>query len=150
MYFLAAALCPTFFQIFILMSAVMAMGSEFKNSTSQKWLETAGGNVWKAVAGKLAVYFISFSLLGLAMLAIILNGFGVPLGGSLPSLITATILLVLAYLGCGIILVFFCPSLRMALSTASFFPEPHLLLSGLPFPGRACRSLERRGAACCR
>ena len=84
MYFLAAALCPTFFQIFILMTAVMAMGGEFKNSTARKWLETAGGSVWKAVAGKLAVYFISFSLLGLAMLAIILNGFGVPLRGSLP------------------------------------------------------------------
>ncbi len=64
MYFLAAALCPTFFQIFILMTAVMAMGSEFKNSTARKWLETAGGSVWKAVAGKLAVYFISFSSAG--------------------------------------------------------------------------------------
>jgi len=134
MYFLAAALCPTFFQIFILMTAVMAMGSEFKNSTAETWLETAGGSVWKAVAGKLSIYFVSFCLLGLVMLAIILNGFGVPLGGSLTSLITATVFLVLAYMGCGIILVFFCPSLRMALSAASFFSGTAFAFVGLTFP----------------
>ncbi len=137
MYFLSAALCPTFFQIFILMTAVMAMGSEFKNSSAGKWIETAGGSVWTAVAGKLAVYFISFTLLGLAMLAIILNGFGVPLRGSLPSLITATVLLVLAYLGCGVILVFFFPSLRMALSSASFFSGTAFAFVGLTFPQEA-------------
>ena len=134
MYFLAAALCPTFFQIFILMTAVMAMGSEFKNSTTNTWLETAGGSVWKAVTGKLAVYFISFSLLGLTMLVIILNGFGVPLRGSLFSLITATVLLVLAYLSCGILLVFLFPSLRMALSVASFFSGTAFAFVGLTFP----------------
>lgn len=143
MYFLAAALCPTFFQIFILITAVMAMGSEFKNSTARKWLETAGGSVGKAVAGKLVIYFISFSLLGLVMLAIILNGFGVPLGGSLPSLITATVLLVLAYLGCGIILVFFSPSLRMALSAASFFSGTAFAFVGLTFPREGMPALGK-------
>ncbi|MBF0258806.1 MAG: ABC transporter permease [Desulfamplus sp.] len=142
-YFLAAALCPTFFQIFILMTAVMAMGSEFKNSTAKKWLETAGGSVWNAVAGKLAVYFISFSLLGLTMLAIIFNGFGVPLRGSLPSLITATVLLVLAYLSCGIILVFLCPSLRMALSAASFFSGTAFAFVGLTFPQEGMPALGK-------
>lgn len=134
MYFLAAALCPTFFQIFILMTVVMAMGSEFKNGTTDTWLETAGGSVWKAVTGKLAIYFITFSLLGLVMLVIILNGFGVPLRGSLLTLITATILLVLAYLSCGILLVFLCPSLRMALSLASFFSGTAFAFVGLTFP----------------
>ncbi len=134
MYFLAAALCPTFFQIFILMTAVMAMGSEFKHGTAGKWLETAGGNIWKAVAGKLAVYFLSFMLLGLVMLAIVLNGFGVPLRGSLAGLIASTGLLVIAYLSCGIILVFLFPSLRTALSAASFFSGTAFAFVGLTFP----------------
>ncbi len=68
------------------------------------------------------------------MLAIILNGFGVPLRGSLSSLITATVFLVLAYLGCGIILVFLSPSLRMALSAASFFSGTAFAFVGLTFP----------------
>ncbi len=143
MYFLAAALCPTFFQIFILITAVMAMGNEFKNSTAGKWLETAGGSVWKAVTGKLAVYFISFNLLGLAMLVIILNGFGVPLRGSLASLVTATVFLVLAYLGCGIILVFLNPSLRMALSSASFFSGTAFAFVGLTFPQEGMPALGK-------
>lgn len=143
MYFLAAALCPTFFQIFILMTAVMALGSEFKNSTAGKWLETAGGSVWKAVAGKLTVYFISFSLLGLAMLAIILMGFGVPLRGSLSGLITATLFLVIAYLACGIILVFLNPGLRMALSSASFFSGTAFAFVGLTFPQEGMPALGK-------
>jgi len=143
MYFLAAALCPTFFQIFILMTAVMAMGGEFKNSTAGTWLEAAGGSVWKAVAGKLAPYFISFSLLGLAMLAMIHNGFGVPLRGSLSSLIMATVLLVLAYLGCAIILVFLNPSLRTALSAASFFSGTAFAFVGLTFPREGMPALGK-------
>ena len=134
MYFLSTALCPTFLQIFILMTAVMAMGSEFKNSTAKAWLAAAGGSVWRAVLGKLAVYFIAFSLVGLAMLAIILNGFGVPLRGSLASLIAATVSLVLAYLGCALILVVLSPSLRMALSLASFFSGTAFAFVGLTFP----------------
>ena len=134
MYFLSAALCPTFLQIFILMSVVMALGSEFKNRSARKWLETAGGSVWWAVTGKLAVYFISFSLVGFIMLAVIIHGFGVPLGGSLASLIAATIFLVLAYIACGILLVFLFPSLRMALSVSSFFSGTAFAFVGLTFP----------------
>ncbi len=134
MYFLSTALCPTFLQIFILMTAVMAMGSEFKNSTAKVWLATAGGSVWRAVFGKLVVYLVSFSLIGLIMLAVILNGFGVPLRGSLLSLVTATISLVLAYLGCALILVVMSPSLRMALSAASFFSGTAFAFVGLTFP----------------
>jgi len=134
MYFLSTALCPTFLQIFILITAVMALGSEFKNATAAEWLDRAGGSVWRAVIGKLSVYFVLFSLLGMVMLAIILHGFGVPLRGSLGSLVAATILLVLAYLGCGVILVFLCPSLRMALSMASFFSGTAFAFVGLTFP----------------
>jgi len=134
MYFLSAALCPTFLQIFILMTVIMAMGSEFKNSTATEWLDTAGGSVWRAVLGKLSVYFINFSLIGLVMLAVILNGFGVPLRGSLSSLVIATVSLVLSYLGCGIILVVMLPSLRMALSAASFFSGTAFAFVGLTFP----------------
>jgi len=134
MYFLSAALCPTFLQIFILMTIIMAMGSEFRNRSAEEWLKTAGGSVWWAVTGKLAVYFISFCLVGFIMLAVIIHGFGVPLGGSLASLIAATIFLVLAYMACGVILVFLFPSLRMALSAASFFSGTAFAFVGLTFP----------------
>ncbi len=134
MYFLSAALCPTFLQIFVLMVTVMALGSEFKNRTAEQWLKTAGGSVWWAVTGKLAVYFLCFSLVGLIMLTIILLGFGVPLRGSGAVLIAGTIFLILAYMAYGLILVFIFPSLRVALSASSFLSGTAFAFAGITFP----------------
>ncbi len=134
MYFLSAALCPTFLQIFVLMVAVMALGSEFKNRTAEQWLKTAGGSVWWAITGKLAVYFLCFSLVGLIMLAIIFLGFGVPLRGSGAGLIAGTLILILAYMAYGLVLVYLFPSLRMALSASSFLSGTAFAFVGITFP----------------
>ncbi|EMS78834.1 ABC transporter permease [Desulfotignum phosphitoxidans] len=134
MYFLSAALCPTFLQIFVLMVTVMALGSEFKNRTAEHWLKTAGGSVWWAITGKLAVYFLCFSLVGLIMLAVIFPGFGVPLRGSCAVLMAGTLILILAYMACALVLVYLFPSLRMALSAASFFSGTAFAFVGITFP----------------
>ncbi len=134
MYFLSAALCPAFLQIFVLMVTVMALGSEFKNRTAEEWLKTAGGSVWWAITGKLAVYFLCFSLVGLIMLAIMFPGFGVPLRGSAASLMAGTLFLILAYLAYALILVFVFPSLRMALSASSFLSGTAFAFVGITFP----------------
>jgi ABC-2 type transport system permease protein len=132
--FLAAAVCPTFLHLFVIMTIVLAMGEELKNGTARQWFDTAGGSVWRALAGKGVVFFVTFTLIGLAMLAMIIKGFGVPLRGSLAGLAAATILLVLAGLACGLILVVLNPSLRMALSAASFYAGTAFAFVGLTFP----------------
>ena len=132
--FLAAAVCPTFLHLFVIMTIVLAMGEELKNGTARQWFDTAGGSVWRALAGKGVVFFVTFTLIGLAMLAMIIKGFGVPLRGSLVGLAAATILLVLAGLACGLILVVLNPSLRMALSAASFYAGTAFAFVGLTFP----------------
>lgn len=134
MYFLSAALCPAFLQIFVLMVTVMALGSEFKNRTAEEWLKTAGGSVWWAITGKLAVYFLCFSLVGLIMLAIMFPGFGIPLRGSGASLMAGTLFLILAYMAYALILVFVFPSLRMALSASSFLSGTAFAFVGITFP----------------
>ena len=143
LYFLAAALCPTFLQIFVIMTIVLAIGEELKNGTARQWLDTAGGSVWRAMAGKLAVYFVAFGLLGWVMLAVILKGFGVPLRGCLVSLAAATILLILAGQACGLILVVLNPSLRMALSAASFYAGTAFAFVGLTFPQTGMPALAK-------
>ena len=132
--FLAAAVCPTFLHLFVILTIVLAMGEELKNGTARQWFDTAGGSVWRALAGKGVVFFVTFTLIGLAMLAMIIKGFGVPLRGSLVGLAAATILLVLAGLACGLILVVLNPSLRMALSAASFYAGTAFAFVGLTFP----------------
>jgi ABC-2 type transport system permease protein len=133
-YFLAAALCPTFLQIFVMMTMVMALGEEFKESTVPQWFRTAGGKTLTAVLGKMVFYFIPFSLIGMIMLAVVINGFGLPLRGSLAGLIPGTLLLILAYQACGLFVVIFSPSLRMSLSVTSFYSGTAFAFVGLTFP----------------
>jgi len=85
-----------------------------------------------AVTGKLAVYFLCFSLVGLIMLAVIFPGFGVPLRGSGAVLMAGT--LILAYMACALVLVYLFLSLRMALSAASFFSGTAFAFVGITFP----------------
>ena len=68
LYFLGAAFAPTLLHLFIVFTGVMALGSELKEGTANVWLRTAGESPWKAVAGKLSVYWAWFSFLGLALL----------------------------------------------------------------------------------
>ena len=48
-YFLLTALLPTMLQIFILLTAVQAIGSELKEKTAQEWLAVSGFSPWRAV-----------------------------------------------------------------------------------------------------
>ncbi len=142
-YFLVLALWPTFLQIFVMMTAVVALGEEFKESTAGGWFATAGGNVWWAAAGKLTPYWVYFSALGVLMLWVLLNGLGVTVPGSAVYLLLATLLLVLAYLACGLIVVAFNPSFRMALSITSFFSGVAFAFVGLTFPQSGMPPLAR-------
>jgi len=142
-YFLVLALWPTFLQIFVMMTAVVALGEELKESTAQRWLATAGGSVWRAATGKLTPYFIHFSTLGLLMLWGLFNGLGVSVPGSVVYLVLATLLLVLAYLSCGLVVVAFNPSFRMALSVTSFFAGAAFAFVGLTFPQAGMPPLAR-------
>lgn len=143
LYFLAAALCPTFLQLFVLMTTVMAVGEEFKEGTARRWLATAGGSPWRAVTGKLAVYWLPFAGTSTLMLAMTAKGFGIPVRGSLPLLVVATLLLVLAMQACALVLLVITPSLRMALSMASFYAGTAFAFVGLTFPQAGMPALGR-------
>lgn len=134
LYFLAAALCPALLQLFVVMSTVVSMGEELKEGTADKWFATAGGNIRRAVYGKLGAYLPAFGLAGALMLVMIIRGFGMPLRGSPAALVGATFLLVLASQACGLMIVVVSPSLRMALSIASFYAGTAFAFVGLTFP----------------
>ncbi len=142
-FFLVLALWPTFLQIFVMMTAVVAMGEELKEATARQWLATAGGSVWRAVTGKLTPYFVHFSILGPLLLWALISGSGASVKGSVVYLIAATGLLVLAYLACGLIVAAVSPSLRMALSVTSFFAGVAFAFVGLTFPQAAMPVLAK-------
>lgn len=132
--FLMTALLPTLLQIFIVVTVVHAVGVELKDGSAGEWLQAAGGRTWRALAGKLFPYAVHFSALGLAMLAFMFGAVHTPLRGHFPAVVTATILLVLAYVGVGLLMAVATANLRFATSLAAFYVAPAFAFVGITFP----------------
>jgi ABC-2 type transport system permease protein len=133
-YFLVTALLPAMLQIFITVGTVHVIGVELKDGTAGAWLETAGGSVWRAAAGKLLPYTLHFVLLALFMAALLFRWVGVPLEGSAQVVAVATVLFVLAYQAVALVLVAWLANLRFATSAAAFYCTPAFAFVGVTFP----------------
>jgi ABC-2 type transport system permease protein len=132
--YMTSALLPTVLQIFVLLAAVQALGSELRDGTGEAWLRSSGGSIWKAVAGKLAVYTAYFVFLTLALLALFFRAGGVPFAGSGAVIVAGTLLFVLAYQALAVLFVAAAGDLRLATSAASFFSGPAFAFAGVTFP----------------
>ncbi len=132
--YLVTGLLPTMLQIFVMVMAVHAFGSELKDGTAGEWLDAAGGRIGPALAGKVAPYAAHFFVMGLLMLAALFGWLGVPVRGSLPLIAGATGLFVLAYLAMGFAAVALTANLRLATSLAAFYSVPAFAFAGLTFP----------------
>lgn len=132
--YLLAALLPTMLQVFILVTAVQAVGSELKDGTAGAWLEVAGGRAWKAVLGKLLPHTVAFVVMSLAMLAVLFRALGLPLRGNLWVLVGGTVLFVLAVQAMGLALCAWLANLRFATSAAGLLAGPAFAFSGVTFP----------------
>jgi len=136
-YFLVSSLLPTMLQIFVIVTAVHAVGVELKDGTGRQWLAAADGRVMRAVVGKMLPYAIVFSALSIFMIALILTFLGVPFHGNLPALIVGTLLFVLACQGLGVLVAACFANLRLATSSAAFLASPAFAFAGLTFPTAA-------------
>jgi len=133
-YYLASTFLPIILLMFVLLSTVYAVGIELKDATAKEWIESAGNSLWKALTGKLLPYFIVFSFLGIFMNSLLFRYFGVPQNGNAILVSYNTILLIVAYMACGIFIISMISSLRMALSLSSLYGALAFTFSGLTFP----------------
>jgi ABC-2 type transport system permease protein len=133
-YYLATTFLPIMLLIFILMSTVYAIGSEYKDGTAATWLETANGSILRAVSGKLLPYAIIWFVMMLFMNVIIFYFFKTPVGGSGWLLVVNAMLFVFAYMATGIFIAAIFPAMRMGLSVASIYSALAFTFSGLTFP----------------
>lgn len=133
-YYLATAFMPIMLLIFILTATVYVIGIEWKESTAANWLQTAGGNITKALAGKLAPYFLIYFILVEFVNLFIFKYFNVPQVGSQAALHYNAVVFVLAYMACGIFIAALFKSLRLSLSVSSVFAALAFTFSGLTFP----------------
>ena len=84
------------FQVLILLVTVYSVGSEIKFRTGDNWLETAGGNMVTAIAGKLLPYTVIFSLIALLGNYVMFGMLHIPFHGSWLLMNAMTVLFVIA------------------------------------------------------
>lgn len=132
--YLVTGLLPAMLQLFVLLAAVMALASELRNGTADRWLAAAGGSVPAALLGKLLPYAVHFALLSCASVALLLRLAAVQVAGSVLLVGAGTVLFVLAYLALAVPFVALTGNLRMATSVAAFVGAPAFAFAGLTFP----------------
>jgi ABC-2 type transport system permease protein len=144
--FLAMALIPAMLQIFVVVAVVTVIGRELRDGTVPQWLASANGSWPVAVLGKLLAPMVAFCLQALLFLLFfsVLRGWAV--AGSMAAMVLSLVLLVVAYLGVGVLLIGATLSLRNALSLAAFITAPAFAYAGQGFPLLSMPPLARAWA----
>src|SRR6056297_208263 len=133
-YYLATTFLPIMLLIFILLSTVYAIGSEYKQGTAGEWLRTANGSIIRALTAKLFPYALIWLIFMLFMNIIIFQQFQMPITGEFWILALNAMLFVAAYVAVGVFITAIFPALRMGLSVASIYSALAFTFSGLTFP----------------
>ena len=125
---------PGVLMLLIFMVTVFSIGVEIKERTARQWLRMGNNSIWISLAGKLLPHTAIFFLMGI-FYNIYLYGFlHYPChSGSWPMLL-ATLCLVLASQGMGILMIGTLPTLRLGLSFASLWGVLSFSMCGLSFP----------------
>ncbi len=113
---------------------VFSIGYEIKWSTSPAWLDTAGGSMAVALAGKLLPQTFLLSGVGVAIQAVMFCWLGFPLNCPPLTMIMAMILLVTASQAFGVIVMEALPNLRLGLITVSLVGILSFSIAGFSFP----------------
>ena len=133
-YYLASALMPIMLQMFIIVTVIYTVGLELKESTADDWISIAGGNIVKALSGKLLPYSVIFLLLGLALNSFIFDYLKMPIHGHRFTVDFAMVLMVLAYHAVALALIVAMANLRLAVSLGAGYGAMAFSFSGLAFP----------------
>ncbi len=118
----------------ILLTTAYSVGSEIKGGTARDWLDTSGGSIVTALTGKLLPQTLSFFCVGLLCNAILYGYMHYPLNGGLPSMLLATLLLILASQALGLFFIGLFPILRYGLSLATLWSVMSFSITGFTFP----------------
>jgi len=133
-YFLASMLLPVMLIVFVLMGSVYAIGTELRQGTGLHWLESAGGNIWTALLGKMLPYTFIFLIQAWIMDLLLFHYLEVPLHGHLHVLLVTQLLLILSYQFLAVFLLALTFNLRFSLSLAAAYTMMALTFSGLTYP----------------
>lgn len=133
-YYLTLLLLPVLLTVFVLFGTIYAIGTELQYGTGPEWFAGSGNNLLIAISGKLLPYTIAFSIQALVMNLLFFSVLGLPLNGHLGLIMTAELLMILAYQSMAVLFVSVMKNMRLALSIASAYTMLAVTFAGLTFP----------------
>lgn len=133
-YYLTNIFLPGVLALTVVIILIYSLGAELKYGTSRHLLSTAGGSMYNALFGKLVVYTILFSVIGLILILLMYDWMNFPIKGSIWNMFLAIVLLVLASESVAIFIIGLLPIPRLALSIGALYSVLAFSMSGFTLP----------------
>lgn len=125
---------PGVLMLLIFMITVFSIGVEIKERTARQWLRMGHNSIWISLAGKLLPHTAIFFLMGILYNVYLYGFLHFPCNSGIGPMLLATLCLVLASQGMGILMIGILPTLRLGLSFASLWGVLSFSMCGLSFP----------------
>ena len=125
---------PGVLMLLIFMVTVFSIGVEIKERTARQWLWMGHNSIWISLAGKLLPHTAVFFLMGILYNVYLYGFLHFPCHSGIGPMLLATLCLVLASQGMGILMIGVLPTLRLGLSFASLWGVLSFSMCGLSFP----------------
>ena len=136
-YYLTSILLPGVLEMIVIIVLIYSLGAELKFGTSRHLLQTSGNSIVTALAGKLLVWTLTFSAIGLILIMLLYDWMHFPIAGSIWNMFLGIVLLVLASEAIAIFIIEMLPVPRLALSIGALYSVLGFSLSGFTLPVEA-------------
>ncbi len=133
-YFITLILIPVMLTVFVLFGTLYAIGSELQYGTSLEWLQASDNSIMIALTGKMLPYTLTYAAIAAAMNIDLFSILGLPLNGSISTIIISELLLILSYQAMGLFLITVTKNMRLALSLASGYTMLAVTFAGFTYP----------------
>jgi len=141
--FLVTAAIPALWQIFILVSVLLAFGLEYKNKTEHHWFQRADGRVITAVIGKLLPYTLFSVVHGLLFLSFFYGYLSLPMHGNWGYLLLNLVAGVLAGQAIALFIFTLTMNFTQAISMGAAYSAPAFAFMGVTFPAESMPQLAQ-------
>ena len=133
-YYLSSVLLPGVLEMIVIIVLIYSLGAELKYGTSRHLLQTSGNSIVTALAGKLLVWTLTFSAIGLILILLLFHRLHFPLAGSIWNMFLGIFLMVFASEAIAIFILEMLPVPRLALSIGALYSVLGFSLSGFTLP----------------
>ena len=133
-YYLSSVLLPGVLEMIVIIVLIYSLGAELKYGTSRHLLQTSGTSIVTALAGKLLVWTLTFSAIGLILILLLFHRLHFPLAGSIWNMFLGIFLMIFASEAIAIFILEMLPVPRLALSIGALYSVLGFSLSGFTLP----------------